>query len=626
MAKPVGPVARSRASRSVTSPISILKRPNGRKATKFVLSNRKLIDIPVNFAMEDLLFGRFRKIRLLGEGGFGQTILVEDVSVSPPGLCVLKILKFQDDPRLFRDATQRFQREAEVQKALSVKAAGGIARVFDFFAVNNCFVLVQEWIDGETLGERVLKRRLDETDAVSLMGWTLKLLKILHNHPIPVIHRDVKPQNLMLRRNTGQVVLIDFGAVKECTSVHGQSSSIAIGTQGYMAIEQVVGRPVFATDIFGLGMTVLFALTGLAPGQFTDPRQGKVFWPEHIQTVSPAFWKILRRCTEPNLTDRYGACEEVEADLNRLLGKGASTSALALAVTLPAVPLPATEVYSPGFESYGQGGSGNSSKWLLLPAAAALFILFGGFLWFAGSRKETAQPMAEASTPAPANSDAPPAPPTVSRADWFPLIGSDAYGENRKPARVSAKVKERLFTDFFSKVGSPSRKSSFPSDVYLEVLEFRPEIQDTARGSFTGPERKEILYTVIYDSGASHADYNKLFWLMVYDQNGLVLFRKVDSFNILRVYDVDGDGTDEIVLSSHYQNTGHVWVSAEVVTLKNGRYDVIRDFGEVYFSDCYSGLKKRLSTRVTSVDARFLQGKMEFRTQKTTTRCRPEPD
>lgn len=572
--------------------------------------------------MEDLLFGRFRKIRLLGEGGFGQTILVEDRSVSPPGLCVLKILKFQDDPRLFRDATQRFQREAEVQRALSVKAAGGIAGVFDFFAVNNCFVLVQEWIDGETLGERVLKRRLDETDAVSLMGWTLKLLNILHNHPTPVIHRDVKPQNIMLRRNTGQVVLIDFGAVKECTSLHGQSSSIAIGTQGYMAIEQVVGRPVFATDIFGLGMTALFALTGLAPGQFTDPRQGKVFWPDHIPTISPAFWNILRRCTEPNLNDRYGTCEEVESDLNRLLGKGASPSALA--ATLPAVPLPATEVFSPSFESYGQGGSTNSSKWLLLPAAAALFILFGGFLWFAGSRKETAQPMAATGAPAPANSVSPPPPPSINRSEWFELVGQVESGETRKQPRISSKVRERLFADFFRKVGSPARSTSFPENVALDVLEFRPEVQDTARGSFTGPGKKEILYTVIYDSGASHADYNKLFWLMVYDQNGLVRFEKVDAFNILRVFDVDGDGTDEIVLSSHYQQMGHVWESAEVATLKDGYYDVIRNFGEVYMDDCAAGLKNSGYIKVTKVEARCRQGQMEFRTQTTSSKCGPE--
>lgn len=576
--------------------------------------------------MEALLFGRFRTIRLLGEGGFGKTILVEDRTVSPPGLCVLKIIQFQDDQRLFRDATQRFQREAEVQKALSKKAAGGIANVFDFFAADNCFVLVQEWIDGETLAERVYKRRLDETDAISLMGWTLKLLKILHNNPAPVIHRDVKPQNLMLRRNSGQVVLIDFGAVKECTSVHGQSASIAIGTQGYMAIEQVVGRPVFATDIFGLGMTVLFALTGLAPGYFTDPKNGKVVWPEHIPTISPAFWKILRRCTEQNLGDRYGTCEEVEADLARILRSAASAPNPALAPTLPAALLPATEVFSPGFEGYGQGGASNSSKWLLIPAAVAMFAIFGIFLWVVGTRKETAKPLAVASTPAPAKPDAPPTPPPVSRADWSPLIGRESYGQEKATPRVSAKVKERLFTDFFNKVGNPSRSSGFPKDADLDYLEFRPEIQDTARGSFTGPDRKEILYTVVYDSAASRADFGKLFWLMVYDQNGLVLFRKVNAPEILRVFDMDGDGSDEIVLSSLSQYQGNVWVNASAVAMKDGRFQVIRDFGEVYSSDCYSGLKKRQTTKVTSVDSRFVDGKLEFRTQTTTTRCAPEPD
>jgi serine/threonine protein kinase len=576
--------------------------------------------------MAELLFQHFRQIHLLGEGGFGQTFLVEDLRLDPPHPCVLKILKFQDDPRLFNDANVRFQREAMIQKQLAEQAGNGIARVFDFFPAGNSFVLVQEWIDGVTLAERVLRQKvLTEPEALSLMVWTLKLLKLMHNQPVPIIHRDVKPQNLMLRRKTGKVVLIDFGAVKQCTSVNAQSSTLAIGTQGYMAVEQAVGRPVFATDIFGLGMTTIFALTGLSPDMFSDPRNGKVRWPNGHPPISEGFWRILQGCTEPNLADRYASCEAVEGALERLVPELRRAAPPALGPTQAAVPLPATVAFRPDppdFQIFENAStSPRNSKVLLFPLAVVLVGIFAAFLWYVGYQlKPTKAPENIVSAP-PRGEDL--SHPVRNREDWFPIISKIESAAERSIPKVSAKVQERVFSDLNKKIGNPTDYSGFPAQAIGEV-KFQPEIHDIARGSFSGPGKKEILYTVLYDSGASHANVNSLYWVMVYDQSGLVQFDKIDHFNVYKVDDLDGDGVDEVLLAYHYQQMGHEWEGAVVAGFRLGYYEVIRDFGTVYEETCATGIRGQMVSKTTTVDARCRGGQIEFRTQTHVEDCSPK--
>ncbi|HEY9663030.1 MAG TPA: serine/threonine-protein kinase, partial [Allocoleopsis sp.] len=191
--------------------------------------------------MPTLLNDRYRVIRVLAKGGFGETFLVEDSFLPSKRLCVLKQLKLvADDPQVHLLAQNRFQREAAILEELG-EACEQIPALYAYFEENDQFYLVQEWIEGQTLSDKVRAEGLfSEVMIRQLLADILPVLCFIHDRGI--IHRDIKPSNIILRRTTGQPVLIDFGAVKEpvttLLNAHGYTmSSIVIGTPGYMPAE-----------------------------------------------------------------------------------------------------------------------------------------------------------------------------------------------------------------------------------------------------------------------------------------------------------------------------------------------------------------------------------------------------
>jgi serine/threonine-protein kinase len=177
------------------------------------------------------------------------------------GLAVLKEINSE----LARKAKARelFQREARSLQALRHP---GIPRFHDFFFTDERYSLVMEMIHGQTL-EKVRPKSPEEA-----VGWILEVcdvLNFIHNRNPPMIHRDIKPGNLIMRYHPRQIVLIDFGAVKDATSAPGTR----IATPGYSALEQQRGIPCIQSDYYALGTTLLFLLTRQFPGNFYDSGQ-----------------------------------------------------------------------------------------------------------------------------------------------------------------------------------------------------------------------------------------------------------------------------------------------------------------------------------------------------------------
>lgn len=117
---------------------------------------------------------------------------------------------------------------------------------------------------------------LDETAVGRLLVDLLSVLAYVHKQN--VIHRDIKPDNVILRRRDHKPVLIDFGIVKEVLRAgdRNPTHSMMAGTPGYVSPEQATGRPVFASDLYGLGATAIFLLTGKNPRCMTDPVTGRI--------------------------------------------------------------------------------------------------------------------------------------------------------------------------------------------------------------------------------------------------------------------------------------------------------------------------------------------------------------
>jgi serine/threonine protein kinase, bacterial len=283
-----------------------------------------------------LLNDRYQIIRTLGSGGFGDTFLAEDTHMPSRRLCVVKRLRpIQANPQVNQLVQDRFQREAAILESLG-SGHSQIPKLYAYFysPADQQFYLVQEWVEGETLSALIGQQgRLNEVEVRQILIALLPVFDYVHSQGI--IHRDVKPDNVIVRRSplvqaklstvqnqlqNQQPVLIDFGAVRETmaagTKTQGHSTSIVIGTPGYMPSEQSVGRPVFSSDLYSLGMTAIYLLTGKRPHDFeNNPHTSELIWQADAPATSPELVDILNKSIAFNPRDRYQTAGEFLAVL-----------------------------------------------------------------------------------------------------------------------------------------------------------------------------------------------------------------------------------------------------------------------------------------------------------------------
>ncbi len=266
--------------------------------------------------METLLNNRYRVIRTLGSGGFGETFLAEDTQMPSNRRCVIKQLRpIQNNPQIYQLVQERFQREAAILEDLG-GTSNQIPTLYAYFQSDGQFYLVQEWIEGDTLTAKVHEQGLLSESAVrEILIHLLPVLEQVHNHRI--VHRDIKPDNIILRHRDHKAVLIDFGAVRESmgTVVNSQglpTSSIVIGTPGFMPSEQAAGRPVYSSDLYSLGMTAIYLLTGKQPQELeTDSRSGEIIWQRHALSISPTLAGVIDRAIAYHPRDRFATAREM---------------------------------------------------------------------------------------------------------------------------------------------------------------------------------------------------------------------------------------------------------------------------------------------------------------------------
>lgn len=320
-----------------------------------------------------LLNNRYQIISALGSGGFGETFLAEDTQMPSRRRCVIKKLKpVTGDPETYQLIQERFGREATVLEQLGEKHPQ-IPKLYAYFEFNGEFYLVQEFISGETLTNIVQKNgQFSDRQVRDLLTSLLPVLEFIHQQKI--LHRDIKPDNIIFRQSDGLPVLIDFGAVKETMNTVVTSSgsgvpSIVIGTPGFMPSEQAAGRPVYSSDLYALGMTGIYLLTGKMPQELeTDSRTGQLLWRNYAPQVSPNLALVLERATRFNPGDRYRTASEM---LNALQPQNQG-NALSNMATLAVSPR-----YSYGENSQTTGiNSSQSSLANWLPLAVVAVIIF----------------------------------------------------------------------------------------------------------------------------------------------------------------------------------------------------------------------------------------------------------
>lgn len=296
----------------------------------------------------NILLSRYKIIKQIGTGGFGDTHLAEDTALPGNPYCVVKHLKKNPDPGVLVVAQRLFEEEAKALQNLGKHDQ--IPTLSAYFQENGEFYLVQEFVDGYDLNQEIIPgQKLSEKQTIELLKDILEILAIVHQENI--IHRDIKPSNIMRRRQDGKIVLIDFGAVKEigvfAVNSQGQTSlTVGIGTPGYMPDEQANGRPKLASDIYAVGMIGIQAITGLLPAQLQeDSNTGEIIWRNHAQ-VSDRFAEVLTNMVRDHFSQRYkNATEALQAlippdktlvsspDLQRFTPKIMVSLGVAVAVT-----------------------------------------------------------------------------------------------------------------------------------------------------------------------------------------------------------------------------------------------------------------------------------------------------
>ncbi len=277
-----------------------------------------------------LLHNRYRVIRTLGSGGFGETFLAEDIQMPSSRRCVIKQLKpILNNPQIYQLVQERFQREAAILEELG-GSIDQIPVLYAYFQLDGQFYLVQELIEGQTLNSRIKSQGTYSEDEVQgLLASLLPVLSYVHSKGI--IHRDIKPDNIIIRQSDGKPVLIDFGAVREtmATVVSSQgnpTSSIVIGTPGYMPSEQAAGRPVFSSDLYSLGITVIYLLAGQLPQQLEiDAQTGEIVWHHLASSISPELKAVIDKAIAYHPRERYTNAKQMLEALQSSSNSIAST-------------------------------------------------------------------------------------------------------------------------------------------------------------------------------------------------------------------------------------------------------------------------------------------------------------
>ncbi|QZZ21960.1 CHASE2 domain-containing protein [Leptothermofonsia sichuanensis E412] len=280
-----------------------------------------LLQEPEQAFFGKILKDRYRVTKVLGSGGFGRTYIAEDTQRPGNPLCVVKQLRpASDNANLVQLAKRLFEREARTLEKLGKHSQ--IPQLLANFEEDGEFYLIQEFIPGSPLSQELpLGKQLPEARVVGILREILQILEFVHSQD--VIHRDIKPGNIIRRNSDGKLVLIDFGAVKISDQIESErhtALTVGIGTKGYMPSEQSEGKPKPNSDIYALGMIGIQALTGLFPNQIRekeDLKTGEIAWKEWAK-VSQPLAEILSKMVLYDYRKRYQTATQVLQDLNSL--------------------------------------------------------------------------------------------------------------------------------------------------------------------------------------------------------------------------------------------------------------------------------------------------------------------
>jgi hypothetical protein len=275
---------------------------------------------PLPTAAGTLLHGRYRLDKLLKMGGFGAVYKATDIKT---GREVAIKDMICSDPQEFAIRLNFFRREADILRSL--ESVSIVPRVYDFIHQGQTAHLVMEFIHGKDLLDLMEANGNKAFPLPLVVEWGQSICDVLthmHSQAPPLIHRDVKPDNIMLLQDQRSIKMIDFGTARDLgrTIKERMAGKTRVYTEGYAPPEQIVGKPEARSDLFALAATLYHLATGKAPegfytakeleGQLADPK-GPI--PQEYRW----FFELIKINLSEDVNERYFSAREIKADLER---------------------------------------------------------------------------------------------------------------------------------------------------------------------------------------------------------------------------------------------------------------------------------------------------------------------
>jgi predicted Ser/Thr protein kinase len=276
---------------------------------------------PLPTAAGTMLHGRYKIERLLAMGGFGAVYLATDVKHSNRPVAIKDMICA--DQQEFTIRLTFFRREAEILKSLDSMPI--VPRVYDLIEQGQSAYLALEFIRGTDLLKIMEAHNNRPFPIDHVVEWGKSICDVLthmHNQTPPLVHRDLKPDNIMLLEDQRSIKLIDFGTARDLGRSHKErmAAKTRVYTEGYAPPEQIVGKPEPRSDLFALAGTLFHLATGKAPEGFYTAREleGQLADPKSLLPADQRwFFELLKINLAEDVNDRYFSAREIKADLER---------------------------------------------------------------------------------------------------------------------------------------------------------------------------------------------------------------------------------------------------------------------------------------------------------------------
>jgi len=263
--------------------------------------------------------GRYVIKKILGQGGMGAALLATDIRLDSKPVVIKELISDNTDPAQLQEDVRNFKREVATLAHLDHPL---IPNVTDHFQEGSRYFMVQEYVEGENLEERMdrVNQPMKEREALGYASQVLDILEYLSQETPPIVHRDIKPANIIIGTKDKRAHLVDFGIARADVTRNAQrKQTSALGTPGYAPPEQYQGNADPRSDLYALAATMHHLLTNRDPRNhppFTYP-PARALNPQ----LSPEIEKILSRALINDINQRYQSAAAMKKDIDDILLK-----------------------------------------------------------------------------------------------------------------------------------------------------------------------------------------------------------------------------------------------------------------------------------------------------------------